>query len=796
MKCIYIISFIIYILTFALSKKKKKKLVIKGEHEFEMYIDTLSLDKNKKLSSKSRYKIKKALNATQDILSQILLTKNSKKITTKSNITKVCKQHIPYYNKSVHKGINTDFILYPIFVRKQKKLVKHGLCMSYVKTLRPSIAYLRIGKPSNFSKYTSEQLTIIFLHHITHILGFTSKRMSKFTKNRDLKSSIIYDDEVGDISFKGSKLLNEIFINKNYDYINIDVKDNELHWSNDIPFPDYMKENEKNNLISPYSLSLFDNLGYFIVQLPYLIYDSKTLSYNVRSYSIYNNALVEVGQCYGEPFKLYIKKGNKCENSNRENENNVVLLKFPELKKIKEQIVTFISPSPICKNKQKTVYFEYLPVVNKTQIPEYPISKMTITLKEYMIVSLEKFGSGSSSPGCLRRNMANSNLTKVTFLQEANSLWFNSGSNQMRPNFLYKYCKYNHFFKHGQITRKDLLYLNYFKMKEKFPNEFTYMAETYDFPNDKELIEDKFFDYSPTEDNLWLIKPKGAARGNGIKFLKSYSDITKGNIITRYISNPHLIDGRKYDCRIYLLVTGFRPLKIYIYNEGLARRASDPFNLDINNLDNFFIHLTNVAVNKRNKNFKENDENAEKTSIWSLTMLKNQLEKEGNDFNEVFEKIHDIAIKALISMYDKEIDKEDSVYYNRNNENLFELYGMDILIDQNMKPWLLEINLSPALEAVGNYEERLKLQLFADVFNVIGFKPYSHYDYEPYEEGPEYKNKVEESVNESICEFGRPLGGFIRVFPRKDNYKYYKQFFSEPVEENLELWKEIEKIDE
>ena len=121
---------------------------------------------------------------------------------------------------------------------------------------------------------------------------------------------------------------------------------------------------------------------------------------------------------------------------------------------------------------------------------------------------------------------------------------------------------------------------------------------------------------------------------------------------------------------------------------------------------------------------------------------------------------------------------------------------MDILIDQNMKPWLLEINLSPSLASIGKYEERLKLQLFADMFNIIGLKPYSHYDYEPYEEGPEYKNKVEESVNESICEFGRPLGRFIRVFPRKDNYKYYKQFFSDPVEENLELWKEIEKIDE
>ena len=797
MKRLYIFSFILCLLTIVLSKKKKKKKISsKGIHEFEMFVDLLSLEKNRKLSSKSRYKIKKALNATQDILSQILLSNNSKKITVQTNITRVCKQEIPYYNSSIHEGINTDFILYPIFSKRQKILVKHGLCMSYVKSLRPTIGYLKIGKPSNFSNYTSEDLTIIFLHHITHILGFTSKRMQKFTKNKDLKSYIIFDDEVGDISFKGSKLLNELFINKEYEYINIETNDNELHWSDDIPFPDYMKENERNNLITPYSLSLFDNLGYFIVQLPYLIYDSKTSSYNIRSYSIFNNALVEIGQCYGDTFKLYIKKGNKCENSKRENENYITLLKFPELNKIEKQNLTVISPSPICINKQKTIYFKYLPVVNKTQIPEYPLSNMIITLKEYMIVSLEKFGSGPSSPGCLRRNMENTNITKVIFLQEANSLWFNSGSNVIRPNFIPKYSKYNHFFKHGQITRKDLLYSNYFKLKEKFPNDFTYMAETYDFPNDKELIEDKFFDYSPTEDNLWLLKPKGAARGNGIKFLKSYSDITKGNIITRYISNPHLIDGRKYDCRVYLFVTSHRPLKIYVYNEGLARRATDPFNLDINNLDNFFIHLTNVAVNKKNRKFVEGDENSEQRSIWSLTMLKEQLKKEGKDFELVFQQIKDIAIKAIISMTSKEIEDEKSKRnYNLNSQNLFELYGMDILLDQNMKPWLLEINLSPSLASIGKFEERLKLQLFADMYNIIGLKSYSHYDFEPYEDSPDYENKIDEDINESICEFTRPMGGFIRVFPRKDNIDYYKQFFKDPVEENLVLWDEIQKLD-
>ena len=791
--CIILLSF--YLICIVLTKKKNKNKPI---HNFDMYIDYESLDNSNLILKKNKKKIKNALNNTKEILSQLLLVNNPKnKISIVTNASNVCKQKIPYFNEDINNGIKADFILYPFITKKQQRYINQGVCLTNTKTLRPIIGYLKIKRRFNYSSVTEDELTTIFLHHITHILGFNVKKMSKFTTKKKLKSSIRFDNEDSDIKFKGSNEINEIFLNKNYDYIDLETRYNELHWSNDIPFPDYMKENEKNNLITPYSLSLFDNLGYFIVQLPYLIYDSKTLSYNVRSYSIYNNALVEVGQCYGEPFKLYIKKGNKCKNSKREIENTMTLLKFPELKDYDKQTITFISPSPICKNKQKTVYFEYLPVVGVIQKPEYPLSKITFTSKEFMILSLENFSKmKAKTPKVIKYNLLNTKIISVRNQYEANLHWVNSAYSKNHPPYLVHYNKYNHLMKHGQITRKDLLYSNYYIMRKKYPNDYNYMGETYKPSKESEIIKKKFYNYTPTEDNLWLIKPVGSARGNGIKFLKSYSDITKGNIITRYISNPHLIDGRKYDCRIYLLVTGFRPLKAYIYYEGLARRASDPYNINIKNLDNFFIHLTNVAVNKNNKNFKENDdEDPEKMSIWSLTILREQLEKEGKDFNKVFKKIHDIAIKSLISMYDIEIETEDKTNYNINSQNLFELYGMDILIDQNMKPWLLEINLSPSLASIGKYEERLKYRLFADIFNIIGLKSYSHYDYEPYEDSPDYENKIDEDINESICEFTRPMGGFIRVFPRKDNIDYYKQFFNDPGVENLKMWEKIKQLD-
>ena len=114
-------------------------------------------------------------------------------------------------------------------------------------------------------------------------------------------------------------------------------------------------------------------------------------------------------------------------------------------------------------------------------------------------------------------------------------------------------------------------------------------------------------------------------------------------------------------------------------------------------------------------------------------------------------------------------------YYliKNHNQNLFELYGMDILIDENMDAWLIEINLSPSLGAVGYYEERLKSKLFTDMFNILGFKLFSHVDYEPLEMGIKYDNIVDENVNETLCEFERETGGFIRVFPKKDNIEFF-----------------------
>ena len=89
--------------------------------------------------------------------------------------------------------------------------------------------------------------------------------------------------------------------------------------------------------------------------------------------------------------------------------------------------------------------------------------------------------------------------------------------------------------------------------------------------------------------------------------LKSIEDLNKddSSVVCRYISNPILINGFKIDLRIYVVVTSFAPLKIYVFNEGITRFASEKYT-NTENLNNKFIHLTNYSVNKQNINFVHN----------------------------------------------------------------------------------------------------------------------------------------------------------------------------------------------
>ena len=79
--------------------------------------------------------------------------------------------------------------------------------------------------------------------------------------------------------------------------------------------------------------------------------------------------------------------------------------------------------------------------------------------------------------------------------------------------------------------------------------------------------------------NKWktfvIFKP-ASARGQGIRLVNKLESIQKRKpaVAQKYISNPYLINGHKFDLRIYVYIPSYDPLRIYIFNDGLARFAT------------------------------------------------------------------------------------------------------------------------------------------------------------------------------------------------------------------------------
>lgn len=155
------------------------------------------------------------------------------------------------------------------------------------------------------------------------------------------------------------------------------------------------------------------------------------------------------------------------------------------------------------------------------------------------------------------------------------------------------------------ICFKSTLFLCLNDIKKFYPQIYNFYPRTYLLPKE---MSDFQRDHStqcgrngvaPT----WVLKPRNDCCGNGIAIIQSPHEVihlTDQYIIQRYVK-PFLIDSKKFDFRLYLLIGSLEPLTLYIYEEGLARFCSEDFEMPTKaNRDKKFIHLTNTAINIEN----------------------------------------------------------------------------------------------------------------------------------------------------------------------------------------------------
>lgn len=466
-----------------------------------------------------------------------------------------------------------------------------------------------------------------------------------------------------------------------------------------------------------------------------------------------------------------------------------------------EEEETSILLQSITPNRPSTVFFQYDKESTKS-VKLIPVNRVrTVNWKEKKNKKFcVLYKAYKNIPDCISIPMKTNGMVRTKSFLKANLIWKLLKADKMTSliSKLNKYQRYNHFPTTWQLSRKDNLWRNYKIFQELFKEDYTFMPKTFVLPEEFEVFKEEYAKEKENEKNeLWLIKPVASSRGRGIRLMTNIDNIPRKSLVAKYISNPHLINGRKYDLRLYVLITGFSPMKIYLYEEGLVRFASEEYNLRDESIHNKYIHLTNYSINKCSTHFDSNVNTNDECqgSKWSLSALKCYFMENNIDFSKVWASIKDVIVKSIIIVADEARLTMNKLCKHKNN--LFELYGFDILIDENLKPWLIEINLNPSLNCETELDLKVKTCLLTDIFNIIGLIPYSHtmsmyksnntpWTINEYENGKGLDD-AENVIEYSLDEFSRAKS-FSRLFPMKENLDYYSKFFNEPGEDNLKLW--------
>ena len=292
--------------------------------------------------------------------------------------------------------------------------------------------------------------------------------------------------------------------------------------------------------------------------------------------------------------------------------------------------------------------------------------------------------------------------------------------------------KVNHFPSSWCIGRKDRLLRTLTSMKRLHGSHFDFHPMGFILPNEKNQFMrylQNLYHENPSElDQYWIMKPVASSCGKGIRLVtvRDIMNISKKKkmIIQKYLSNPFLINGFKFDLRMYVLLAGVDPMRVYIYNEGLVRLATAPYSLRTKSK---YVHLTNYSINKNSSSYKVSTTNQPVEtdgSKWSLHTFKEWLSaKVGPERVALtFERIHDILVKTMIAG-EGEITSAMNANVNYYS-NCYELFGCDIFLDEELNPHLIEVNVSPSLTGSTPLDKIIKGKMTSDLFHIVGLYPY------------------------------------------------------------------------
>ena len=300
----------------------------------------------------------------------------------------------------------------------------------------------------------------------------------------------------------------------------------------------------------------------------------------------------------------------------------------------------------------------------------------------------------------------------------------------------------NHFPGMLALTSKSQLATHMRKMQELHPDDYAFMPESWVLPEEHAAFQRECRrNREHSSGAMFIVKPERGCQGRKIFLTNDPDDpaITKAAwygalggdalVAQRYIQNPLVFHsepsdkGFKFDLRLYVIVTSCNPLRVLLYKDGLARFCTEAYSeATADNKDWRFMHLTNFSLNKSNGNFVESLDAADAKvgSKRRLSVLFDYLQAEGHDVPRLWTQLEDMVAKSMLAVLPLL-----QHYYglckpgDKFGDRCIEVLGMDVLLDADLKPWLLEFNHSPSFHVNGCVDEAVKGPLLHDIFDLL-----------------------------------------------------------------------------
>jgi len=248
-------------------------------------------------------------------------------------------------------------------------------------------------------------------------------------------------------------------------------------------------------------------------------------------------------------------------------------------------------------------------------------------------------------------------------------------------------------------------------------------------------------------DEYWIAKPRNECSGAGIsvfhagdpdlaKLVMDAGAGSKRSVVQRYLAHPLLIGGYKFHMRIHLVITDTNPLQAFVWRGGQCLFATKPYTLSQDTLGKQFdppVHVTNQGLNATKQN-KENYCRVKPVIGAGQQISMRELEKHlakmypNFDLEAFWKQIVHISAKTV-----RYIGQASSVrQYGKLAPNRhFELLGLDLMVDKDLKIYMCEINGSPGVDypdklVLGSpnpdYDKERKFctQTFHDLMTLLG----------------------------------------------------------------------------